>query len=807
VLLHPVHNLLQDTRFGLRILAKAPGFTAVAALTLALGIGANTAIFSVVNATLIHSLPYKDSDRIMMLWGNVRRAVVERRGASYPDYVDWRDRSTSFESMAAVWDVSFTLYGVDEPERVLGEAASAAYFPLLGIEPKLGRVFHGDEDRTPGAAPMVVLGEGLWKRRFGSDRGVIGQRIKLESQLFTVIGVLPDSFRGLSNEADFWIPTMEALSKEDVHERRTVWFPAVAKLKPGVSREQAQAELDAISRQLEAAYPATNEKRAVEVASLHGEMFGNVRPALLVLLAAVGLVLLIACANVTSLFLARAQDRQREIAIRAALGAGRRRLLQQLTVESLVLSLLGAVGGVLIAIWGVDALMAASPVRFPVFVKPQVDWTAIAFTVAVSLATGLAIGLAPALMAAGGDLHHTLKEASARASGARSGQRFRSVLVVAEVALALLLLVGAGLFIRSLQELARLDPGFRPQSLLTLSVSLPPTAPAARRIREALRGVPGVQEVALSSDTPLDGDSSAIFYTAEGQPPVNAQNMPRAYIHRVTPDFFRALGVRLVRGRDFTEDEMDGKHGVVIVSEGVARRFWAGQDPIGKRVKQGRPGTESPWWTIVGVVDEMKYRALPRNPTPDPDVYLPLSEQARRFAITLRTGVDPASVAGAVRNALLGVDKTAAVFGVVPMTQRVAEQMARARFIGWLMTIFAAAALLLAMLGIYGVIATAVAQRTQEIGIRMALGAARGDVLRMVAAQGLSMVGIGIAIGLAAAVVVTRVIQRLLFGVSPTDPLVFTAVALLLLFVALIATYLPARRATRVDPLVALRYE
>jgi putative ABC transport system permease protein len=817
--------MLRDVRFALRSFLKTPGFTAVVVAVLALGIGANTAIFSVVNAVLLRPLPYKDSERLVMLWGNVRRQVVERRGASFPDFVDWRDRSRSFDSMAAVWDSTFTLYGVDVPERVHGEVVSAGYFSLLGITPLKGRAFRPDEDRKPGITPVAIIGEGFWKRRLGADPAIVGRAIQLDNRSFAVIGVAPGEFRGMSDEAEIWIPAMAVLDAEEAAERGTRWFPAVARLKRGANREQAQAELDVISEQLQKAYPNTNEKRAVEVAPLVNEVFGEIRPALLVILGAVGFVLLIACANVASLLLGRAEARNREIAIRAALGALRRDLLRQLGAEALTLSFAGGTLGLLVAEWGIAGLMAASPVEFPTYVKVHIDEVAIAFTAILCLGTGAVLGVAPAFMVPLKRLHDALRDASSRTTFGRASLRFRSALVTAEVALSLILLVGAGLLIRSFQRLSVLNPGFRPEGLLTLRVSLPrlpeaargspAAAPepdpraisASRQILESLRPLPGLTSAALVSDVPLSGEGGAIFYTAEGQPPVNAQNMPRAYLHRVSPGFFTTLGIRLLHGRDFSQKEMQGEDQAVIVSENVVRRFWPGRDPIGKRVKGGGPNSKSPWLTIVGVVDETKYRGLPRNPTPDPDVYLPFSERARNFAVLVRTAGDPAGLAGSVQDAVRSVDKTAVTYNVLTMTERVRRQMARSRFTSWLMGIFAGIAVALAMIGLYGVMAHSVEQRTREIGIRMALGAAREEILRMVALRGLIIAGVGALIGIGGALALTRFMEGLLYGVSPRDWLVFAAVTLAILLIAALASYIPARRATRVDPMTALRYE
>ena len=804
--------LWQDLRYAARMLRRSPAFTAVAVLTLALGIGANTAIFSVVNAVLLCPLPYREPGRLVELWGNVKRATVERRGASYPDYQDWRGQSRSFETMAAFDGASFTLTGVDEPERLAGEYVSQPYFALLGVNPAVGRAFRPEEDRVPERDAVVILSDSLWKRRFGADPAIAGRAIALGGRGYTVIGVMPPWFRGVTDTADVWVPFLMSGTAEDLAERGNRGFVALARLKPGVSQARAQAELDGISKRLEKAWPATNEGRAVELSPLATEIFGDLRQPLMVLLAAVAFVLLIACTNVANLLLARSEARQREIALRIALGAGRGRVLGQLITESCLLAFVGAAAGILLAGWGVRALMAASPVTFPSYIHPGLDPRVAWFTMLISAAAGLALGLAPAAQVRPGNLHEAFKQASSHAAQNRGGRQFRNLLVVAEVAFAMLLLVSAGLLIRSVQQLAAIHPGYDPDRLLTLRISLPGPAQDGRAIvsaREILRRVaqiPSVASAAAGSDIPLGG-SSAIFYSAEGQPPVNAASTPRAYIHRATPDFFKTLRIRLVAGRTFTETEMQGNSNVAIVSENVAKRFWPRQDPIGKRVKGGGPASPSPWLTIVGVVNEMKYRGLPNNPTADPDLFLPFAERQRTFSLLVRTPLEPASLAPSVRKVLREAEPSAVVFNVSTMAEFVSRETSRSRFTGWLMGIFASAALLLAMIGIYGVMSYVVSRRTQEIGVRMARGAARADVLRMVVGRGMGLIAIGLGLGVAGALAFTRLIGSLLYGVTATDLTTFAAAALALAAVALAACLIPAARASRIDPAVALRNE
>jgi predicted permease len=819
-----IEMLGQDLRYAVRTLWKSPGFTVVAALTLALGIGANTAIFSVVNAVILRPLPYSEPSRLVELWGNVKRAKVERRGTSFPDFADWRDQSRSFEAMALFTDSTVTLTGVDEPERLTGEYVAQPYFGMLGVSASVGRIFRPEEDQVFQRDAVVVLSDGLWRRRFGGDPSLVGRTIQLNGQDFKVLGVMPPWFRGITDEADLWVPLHMAGTAQDFAERGNRGPAVLGRLLPGVPLARAQSEMDGISKRLEAAYPGTNEGRGVELSPLDRELFGDLRKPLMVLLIAVGVVLMIACTNVANLLLARSEARQREIALRIALGAGRGRVLHQLTTESFVLVLVGAGAGILLARWGVKALMTASPVTFPSFIHPGLDPQVTVFTVLITCIAGLALGIAPAVHVRAGNLYDAFKQASSHAADSRAGSRFRNLLVVAEVALAMLLLVGAGLLIRSMQQLAAIHPGYDPGHVLTVRVSLPrlgpPAAgnapqtarPDARTVataREVLRRVsriPSVESAGAGSDVPLSG-GSAFFYTAEGQPPVNATNQPRAYVHRTSPDFFQTLRIRFTAGRTFTEAETQGNSNVAVVGENLAKRFWPGQDPIGTRIKAGRPESTDPWMTIVGVVNEMKYRGLPENPTPDPDVFLPFSERQRTFTLLVRTPLDPAVLAPSVRRVLRETDPTTVVFNVSTMQEFMARETARSRFTGWLMAIFAGAALLLAMIGIYGVMSYAVSRRTQEIGIRVALGAARGDVLRLVVGRGMGLIAIGLALGAAASLALTRLIGSLLYGVTSTDTLTFAAAALVLAAVALMACLLPASRASRIAPASALRNE
>ena len=825
--LHPLEILSQDIRYASRTLARSPGFTLVAVFALAVGIGANTAIFSLVDASRARALPYADPSRLVLLWGNVQRARVERRGASYPDYLDWRARAKSFEDLAAFDGQTLTLVGGEEPERISTEFVSAPYFALLGERTARGRTFRADEDDVAKPQQVVVLSDGLWKRRFGADPNVVGRSVTLccAPRSYTVVGVMPPGFKGLTDAAELWVPFAMYAPPDVMASRGTRGFAALARLTPGATLESARREMDAVSRQLEREHPDTNEKRAAEVSPLDVELFGPLRPALATLMAAVAFVLLIACANVANLLLARSEVRRREIAVRTALGAGRGRLVRQLITEGCVLTFAGAAVGLLLARAAVAALVAQSPVPFPSFLAPGLDPRVAAFTIAVSMACGILVGLAPGLQALAVDLGASLK-ASARGSDGPRSQRMRGGLVVAELSLAVVLLIGAGLMIRSVRNLAALNPGFDSSSVLTLHVSIPraPTPPAAagatdvtagppppvvygRALLDRLRGVPGVVAAALGTDVPLDGNAAASFYSAEGHPATDATNAPRAYVHRVSPDFFATLRIPVVAGRTLTDaDAAPGAAAATVVSERVVRRFWPGQEPLGKRIKFGSQASNSPWMTIVGVVGEVKYRGLPDNPTADPDVYVPFVDRNSLLALAVRAAVPPASIVTPIRSAIRAADPSIPIYGVAPMADLIAGQTAQSRFTMWLMGVFAAAALMLAAVGIYGVMAYLVSQRTREIGIRLALGAEGGDILRLVVGSGARLIALGIAIGVAAAFALQRLVASLLFDVTAADAASGVAVAVLA-GVALLACYVPAVRASRVNPIGALRHE
>jgi putative ABC transport system permease protein len=813
-------SLVQDLRYALRTLRRAPAFALVAVLVLAIGIGGTTAMFSLVDAMIVRGLPYPEADRLVVLIGNVERAAgVERRGNSYPDHLDWRARATSFDDMAAYTTLNTILQGVDEPEPIPSEAVSPPYFKLLGVSPTHGREFRPEENAVPNRDAVVILGDGLWRRRFGADPSIVNRTIQLGTRTYTVVGIMPAGFTGVSDTAQLWIPF--AMSGTPFDNRGSRGFQTLARLKPGATVAAARAELDTISRQLAAAYPQTNDKRGVEVSPLADEVLQQLRPIVLALMAAVTLVLLIACANVAGLLIGRSDARQREIAVRTALGAGPGRLLRQLVTENCVLAMLGAFAGMAVAQISLPSLIAASPVAFPTFVRPQLSLSVLAFGIVIALLSGVMLGIAPMMHARLPRLADALKTSARGGSSGSRSQRLRSALVIVEVALAVVLLAGAGLMIRSIQKLAAIDPGFEPGNVLVMNATIPrettPQAPPGAAaaapapfvsshadLLDRLRAVPGVEVASLASDLPF-GSASAIFYSAEGDATVAAETMPRAYIHRVTPDFFATLRIRLEAGRTFLPSEEKPDSPAVIVSHNVTRRFWPNQDPIGKRIKFGAPGSQNPWLTIVGVVDEVKYRGLPENPTRDPDLYLPYVDRATQ-GVVVRTRVEPSSLTSAVRAAIRDGHASILAFNASTLADLVAQQSSASRFTSWLLSVFAATALVLSVVGLYGVMSYLVAQRTREFGIRLALGASHIEIVRRVLRDGAWRVAIGAAIGLAATTGLARLLAGLVYGVGTFDISSLLAVATLVV-VAIAACGIPAVRATRVDPAIALRIE
>jgi putative ABC transport system permease protein len=805
-----MENWWRDVRFGARMLLKAPGFLAVAVLTLALGIGANTAIFSVINSVLLRPLPYEEAERLTILteWSE----QVPNMSFSVANLKDVRDQNTVFESLVGYNGTNFILTGEgSEAERLNGRQVTSGMFATLRKQPVLGRAFAPEDDK-PGAEPVVVLAEGFWERRFGRDPDLVGKKLTLSGESFTVIGVAPKTLHGSWRTIDAFTPLLRLEDRIGGESQRGnhPGIYVVARMRRGVTLEQARADVVGIAKRLAERYPNSNAKQSMTVRSLHQQFVGDLQPALLVLLGAVVFVLLIACANVANLLLARAAARQKEVAVRMALGARRARLLRQLLTESVLLALLGGVLGVLLAYWGVRGLVASLPSNVPRADEIGIDAAVLFFTLGVSLLTGLVFGIAPAWKVASTNVHEPLKESGRGTIGA-GHHRLRNSLVVAEISLSLILLVGAGLFLRSFFRIIQADAGFRARGVLTASVPLPQTrfpdhptrAAFVERVVESLSGVAGVQ--AAAATIPLLGGWQSSF-SVEGKPEPAPGQLPSADIARVTQHYFKAMGVRVVQGRVFDARDTAASAPVCVVDETFVQKHWPGEDPLGKRVKFGRLDNDSKWMEVVGVVAHVKNYGVDEDSRVE--LYLPyLQNSAGGLTLLLRTEGDPASLSASLRQAVTGVDPDLPVYSVRTLDEIVSDRTAQRRLAVILISVFAGVALLLAAVGIYGVMSYAVTQRTQEIGIRMALGAEREHILGMVLRHGTRMSLLGVAIGLGAAFGLARLITNLLFQTSAADPPTFSLVPLLLVFVALFACYLPARRATRVDPMTALRYE
>jgi putative ABC transport system permease protein len=811
-----METLLQDIRYSIRTLAKKPAFTIVAVLTLALGIGANTAIFTVVDAALIRSLPYENPDALVHFWETVQKQDFNRREASYPDYLDLRGQNQVFEDMAGYNGSSLTLTGQDVPERIRAARVTSSFFPVLGVKAMLGRTFLEGEDK-PGGEPIVILSHGLWQRRFGADPDIIGQTLSLNGDTYTVVGVLPPQFKFAKvGDAEAWVP-LNPLPFQ-VNRRGNYWVNVIARIKSGVTLEQAQAEMNSFAEHFGQQYPESHTGVGIRLVNLQEEFVGGIKPVLLALLGAVGFVLLIACANVANLLLTRSAGRRKEIAIRVALGASRFRLIQQLLTESFVLALLGGVLGLLWALWGVELLVAAIPASLlnfmPYLQALTIDARVLGFTTAITLLTGVAFGIAPALQATGQELHQSLKEGG-RSSGGSARAGLRGALVVAEVALALVLLVGAGLMMRSLVRLLQVDPGFDTNNLLTFQLTLPDAryadAPQLlafhRQLIARIETLPGVKGVGTTSLRPLSGGGNTGSFMIEGKPAPDFGDKPEANVRTVSTNYFTVMGIPLIKGRFFTEADDVGAPNALIINQTLADRFFPDRDPVGQRIVFGFDPQRRPW-LIVGVAGDEKVTALDARTTPV--IYFHYEQDAESYmGVLVRTASDPMSMIGAVRSEIGGIDKDVPMFSVMTMEQMISNSQSTftRRYPTFLIGVLAAVALTLAAVGIYGVISYSVTQRTHEIGIRMALGATKRDIIKLVVGEGLILMVAGVGIGLAAALALTRFLSSILFGVSATDPVAFVAVSAALAIVALIACYIPARRATKVDPMIALRYE
>jgi predicted permease len=816
-----LETLLQDIRFGARMFAKNPGFTCVAVLTLALGIGANAAIFSVVDAVLLRALTYRDSDRLVTLLHDGTNPV------SAANFIDWRDQSRSFEAMGAAEYWSPNLTDVDSPEHIPGLKVTQNLFPMLGAEPQLGRVFTVEEDQK-GAEHEVILSYRLWRRRFAGDGNVIGKAVKLDGELYTIVGVMPREFRFApfwATHTELWVPIAFG---ERVNSRSGNSLRVFARLKSGVTLAQARAEIATLTARLEQEFPGTN--RDVAVTPLMGQVVGKIQAPLLVLLGAVGFVLLIACANVAHMLLARAAARQKEIAVRAALGAPRARVVRQFLTENLLLTAMGACAGLLLATWGTHALVALSPADIPRVETVTIDARVVMFLLAVSVLTGVVFGLAPAMQASAVNLSDVLKEGGRGASESAGRNRLRSFLVASESALALMLLIGAGLMIRSFLALQSVDPGFNPHSVLSMVVSVAGSNEADpnrraifyEQLLERVRALPGVEAVGGINHLPLAGDMWGWPFVIEGRPKPRPGEAPSAVYRMVTPGYFQTMRLPLIQGRDISAVDNATAPGVVIINQEAARTYWPGGDPLGQHISFDSGDSGSPTWlTIIGVAKNAKQEdwAAP----PFPEVYL-AAFQNRDFLgqagahgeamlhigyITLvaRTTRDPGALFASVKNTVWSLDRNLPISQVLTMDAVVADANAQPRFEMLLLGIFAVVALVMAAVGIYGLMSYSVSRRTHEIAIRISLGASRSEVFRLVVRQGMALALVGSAAGIAGALLLSRLMVKVLYGVRPIDPITFAGVTLLLAIVALAANYIPARRAMQVDPIAALRHE
>ncbi len=807
-----MESLIKDIRYGVRSLWKHPGFTLIAVLTLALGIGANTAIFSLVNAVLLKPLPFPESDRLVMLWEDMSSlSTPHNYSESAPGtYADWKAQQSVFDDMAVLNWKPLNLTGDGEPEKIPSFGVTANFFPLIGIQPALGRNLTPDEDK-PGGAKVAILSDALWQRRYGGDRGILGRDIVLNGEKHTVVGVMPAGFQFLVSDVGVWVPA--ALTKEQLADHDNHYVDVVARMKRGVTIEQSQADLKTITQRIVRDHPDEMEGVTAAVVSLREQLAGNVRRPLMMLLVAAGLVLLIACANVASLQLSRAAGRGKEIAVRAALGASRGRIVRQLLVESILLAGAGGALGLLVALWSFSLLKQLIPGGMRVSTSLKIDLPVLGFAMMISLVTGIIFGLVPALQASKVDLNRALKQGGRTASSA-GGNKLRGAFVVAEVALALVLLVGAGLLMQTVFHMRNQYSGFRPEKLLTLRTQLPsykygehPKRVAFYdQVLERVKALPGVVSAGYTTSVPLQWPGGANGFTIEGRDQTG--NAPNAIHRQVSLDYFQTMGIDLRRGRYFDEGDRKDSVPVVIVNETLARQYWPHEDALGKRFKLGVPN--APWVTIVGVVVDVREMGVD-----DPvraEMYFPYRQITSHFGyaprdLVIRTTGDPLSLVGVVSREIHAVDPDQPISNIATMGEVLTERAGARRLGMILLMVFAALALLLASLGIYGVLSFFVAQQTREIGVRLALGAQLRDILVLVLKKGMGLALLGVATGLVAAFALARLMASLLFGVRATDPITFAAIALILTGVALLACYIPARRATKVDPLVALRYE
>jgi putative ABC transport system permease protein len=807
-----METLIKDIQYGLRMLVRNPGFTIVCVTALALGIGANVAIFSVVNGVLLRPLPFGDPDRLMM----VRETKIPQFpefAVSPGNFLEWKKQNTVFERLVAFTGSGFNLIGTGDPERLIGLKVTEGFFAMLGAQPQLGRDFLVEEDQ-PGRNNVVVISHGLWQRRFGGDPKILNQAITLSGQSYTVIGVMPETFRfgGGAEVTELWTPM--AFTAQEAQNHGGHYVAAIGKLRPGVTLDQASTEMSTIAGRLAAQFPEANTGWNVKIIPLLEYSVRTIKPALLVLQVAVAFVLLIACANVANLLLARAAGRQREIATRTALGAGRWRIVRQLLTESMLLALAGGVVGLLLAKWGTDLLLTLAPSDLPRMGNVSIDGRALAFTVAITFLTALIFGLVPALQASKPNLNETMKDAGRGSTEGGRRKLIRSTLVVLEVASALVLLVGAGLLIKSFWRLQKVDPGFNPDNALTAWVSLPQTKYPEdskkvlffQQLIERVNALPGVQAAGAAHVVPMTGDDYVLAFQVDGRPPLPPGASQSTNYYSVSADYFKAMGIPLRRGRVFTERDTEDSPPVAVINETMVQKIFPNEDPIGKRITFDDRDKNPEWFEIVGIVGDVKQYGLDQPTTMQ--TYEPYTQQPpSSMMLVVRSAGDPTNLSAAIRNEVLKLDKEQPTTYIKTLNEYFAISVAQQRFSVVLLGIFAAVALVLAAVGIYGVLSYAVTQRTHEIGIRMALGAGQRDVFRLVVGRGMLLSVIGVVGGLVAAFALTRLMASLLFGVTATDAVTFASVAGVLLGVALLACYIPARRATKVDPLVALRYE
>jgi putative ABC transport system permease protein len=811
-----MNTLLRDLRYSLRLLLKSPAFTAAAVFSIALGIGANTTVFSVINAVLLKSLPYKDPGSLMLVWGDSGEHTLKKHNqVSATDVADYRSQTTAFEDVATYAGWFPIMSGDSEAERIPAIQVGDGFFKVMKGEPLLGRVFTPEEQQD-GKDFVVVLSHALWQRRFGGDRNIVGKSVLLNARPYNIVGVMGPDFRPLpetlvSPEGQFYRPVAETYDDSARDERH---LRAIARLKPGATIAQAQNELDVITKRLQEQHPTTNKNQGAAVVSITDEIVGGIRPTLWLVFGAVIFVLLVACANVANLLLARATVREKEITIRSAIGAGRGRLVRQLLTESFLLSLVGGALGLLFAIWGTGLVASAGAQINPMLQNTQIDWRVLGFTFAISIITGLIFGLAPALQSSNPNLVESLKE-SGRGSGASGHRnRLRSALVVSEIALTLVLLVCAGLLIRSVMRLKNVDTGFNPKNILAMNIGLPaakypkPENQIAfyKQVTERIAALPGVKGAATTTVLPLSDNFDGRGLLVEDQPRARGEEIS-VDLYVITPEYLRAMEIPLLKGRALTEQDTSDSFKVALINKTMAAQLWPTQDPLGKRIRfPGSDKNPQPWRTVVGVVTDVAQYALDKQPPMQ--MYLPHQQFPTSFkSIVVKTEGDPAAMTNAVRREIQAVDKDQAVFKITTLEQLLNQSILIRKFFMTLLLVFAAVALILAAVGIYGVMSYVASQRTHEIGIRMALGAQARDVLKLVMGNGMALALMGVILGLVVAFAVTRVMAGLLFGVTATDTATFVTVSVGLIAIALLACYIPARRATKVDPLLALRYE